>query len=70
MVRVTAVETSTAFVFTATDGTAGNSYLYEWGKRPPEGQTKTQYLQSCKREAQLLAEDEIVRKQPPTELAL
>lgn len=70
MITVTAVEAATSYVFTATDGTEENTFVCEWGKQPPEGQTKTEYLQSCKREATLLAEDEIRRKQPPTELVI
>lgn len=70
MLTVTAKETSIAYIFTVTDGTEENTFIYEWGKQPPAAQTKTQYLQSCKREAQLLAEDEIARKATPTEVVI
>lgn len=70
MLTATAKETSAAYVFTVTDGTEENTYIYEWSKQLLDGQTKTTYLQSCKREAQLLAEDEIARKAPPTELVI
>lgn len=68
MLITTAVETASAYVFTVSDGTDENTFVYEWGKEPPEGQTKTEYLKACKREAELLAADEIARKAPPTEL--
>lgn len=70
MITVTAVETQTAFIFTATDGTEENTFVYEWNILVPAGQTKTEYLKACKREALLLAEDAIARKQPPTELVV
>jgi hypothetical protein len=41
-----------------------------WGKEPPEGQDVATYLQACKREALLLAEGELARRQPPTELVI
>lgn len=43
---------------------------YTWSKTPPDGQTATEYLTACKREATLLAELELARRQPPTEIAL
>lgn len=70
MLTTTAVETGSEYIFTVTDGTAENTFVYEWGKQPPEGQTKSEYLQSCKREALLLAQDAINRKEPPTELII
>lgn len=60
----TAEQTSTTYIFTVTEGE--QVFTYEWGKQPPEGQTTDQYLQSCKREAELLAADVLTRQQEPT----
>jgi sugar/nucleoside kinase (ribokinase family) len=70
MITVTAIETATAYIFTTTDGSVENTFVYEWGKEPPDGQTEEEYLQSCKREAELLAADAIGRLQPPTPIEL
>lgn len=65
---ITAVETSDTYIFTVTDGT--NSHQYQWCKEPPEGLSTTEYLQTCKKEALLLTELEIIKKQPPTPVNL
>lgn len=71
MLTVKAFEKELSYQFDVTDGTEVNIFTYDFGKEPPhQGQTKTEYLQGCKREAQLLAEDEIARKAPPTELVI
>jgi hypothetical protein len=70
MLTVTAVETALSYILTVTDGTKEQTYQYEWGKEPPEGQTLTEYLQSCKREAELLARWEIDQKAAPTPIQI
>jgi hypothetical protein len=70
MLTISAVESTVAYIFTVTDGTDENTFIYEWGKEPSEGVELADYLQSCKREALLLAEHEIAKKQPPTELVI
>lgn len=60
----------TDYLFIVTDGTEENTFEYRWGKTPPEGQTLTEYLQNCKREAELLAQFEIDKKAPPKEIVL
>lgn len=64
----TAVETATAYVFTVTEGE--QVFTYEWGKQPSDGQKVQEYLQNCKREAELLATDSIARTQMPIEVKL
>lgn len=64
----TAAETTSVYIFTVTEGE--QSFVYEWGKQPPQGQTAPQYLQSCRREAELLAADEIAQQQAPTPINL
>jgi hypothetical protein len=68
MLTTTAVETATEYIFTVTDGDYSTSW--SWGKQPPEGQSTSEYLQSCKREAELLASHEIVQLRPPTPIVL
>lgn len=68
MLKTNAVENATSYVFSVTDGTS--SYIYEWSKQIPEGQTVTEYIQSCKREAELLAQWEIDQKGTPTPIKL
>lgn len=70
MLTTTAVENTTEYIFTVTDGTPENTFEYRWGKEPPEGQTITEYLQACKREAELLAQYEIDKKAEPTPVTL
>lgn len=41
-----------------------------WGKEPPEGQTLNDYLSNCKREFELLAAEELAKRQPPEEIVL
>ena len=43
------------------DGEPDPTYVFEcvWGKEPPEGQTKAQYLAMIKREMKLLAQGEL-----------
>lgn len=43
---------------------------WTWGKEPPEGVTVTDYLLACKREAELLAVEELAKRQPPEEIVL
>lgn len=64
----TAVETATAYVFTVID--SEQNFVYEFCKQPPEGVKLTDYLQSCKREAELLATAEIAQNQPPTPITI
>ena len=64
MFTASAVETDLSYVFTVTDGQ--KTFVYEWVKQPPEGQTTEDYLQNCKREALLLAELEVTPKPTPT----
>lgn len=68
MLTTTAVETAIDYVFTVTDGV--DTYEYRFGKEQPEGQALTEYLQVCKREAELLAQWEIDQKQPPQPLVI
>lgn len=64
----TAVETAMAYIFTVTEGT--ESFEFVWGKQLPESQTAQEYLQSCKREAELLAAHEIEQRKPPQSLEI
>jgi len=66
----TAAATATEYIFTVTDGMEENAFVYKFGKQPPEGQTLQEYLQNCKREAELLAQLEIDKKQPPQEMQI
>ncbi|MFK7695926.1 hypothetical protein, partial [Paenibacillus sp. HJGM_3] len=59
-------ETATEYIFTVTDGTEENTFIYPFGKKPLAGVTLADHQQSCKREAILLAQYEIDQKQPPT----
>jgi len=68
MLTAKAFEESTTYLFNVTDG--ADTFKYRWGKTPPEGQTLEEYLQSCKRESLLLAEDAIAKKQPPQEIVI
>lgn len=68
MLTVSATETASSYQFIVKDDESQSEFIYEWGKRPPEGHTKEEYLQSCKREAQLLAQDELDRSKEPTRL--
>lgn len=70
MLTTKAYENMTDYLFIVTDGTKENTFEYRWGKTPPEGQDLTTYLQNCKREAELLAQMEIDRKDPPQEIAI
>lgn len=70
MLTTTAVEDSREYIFTTTDGTEGNTFEYRWGKEAPEGQTVQEYLQNCKREAELLTQLEIDKNQPPQEIEI
>jgi len=63
-------EESTAYKFVVTNTIEGNSFEYEFGKQIPEGQELTEYLQNCKREAELLAQMEIDKKQTSQEIIL
>lgn len=58
--NVTAVETSNEYVFTVTDGVY--KFVYRFGK--------DQDIQVSKREAELLAQMEINKNQPPQEIIL
>jgi len=70
MLTVKAYEESTNYLFVVSDGTEENTFEYRWGKTPPPGQLLDEYLQSCKRDALLLAEDAIAKKQPPQEIVV
>lgn len=70
MLKVSGTETAVAYNFTVKDEETELTYSYEWGKQPPEGQSTAEYIQSCKREALLLAQDEIDRTKEPTPLNL
>jgi hypothetical protein len=70
MLTVKAFELDTSYRFEVTDGTEENTYVYEFGKQLPEGQTKTEYLANCKRESLALAQYEIDKKAPPKELEI
>lgn len=61
MTNVKAYEKSNAFRF---DVEIVDKPLksYKFGKNAPEGRTQEEYLQSCKREAILLAEHETAEK--------
>ena len=63
-VEIIALETATAYFITVQYGE--QSWTYEWGKEPPEGQSAEVYLQSCKQEAELLAEHELAKQVEPT----
>ena len=58
----TATETTTEYILNVTDETNGNRYVYKFGK--------DQDIQISKREAELLAQFEIDKKQPPQEILL
>ncbi|MEX2395873.1 MAG: hypothetical protein WD491_02560 [Balneolales bacterium] len=66
MLNTTAVESLTSYDFTVTDGM--KTFKYSWSKDAPEGQTTEEYIQSCKREAELLARHELDKNVEPTEL--
>lgn len=73
----TAVSTATEYIFTVTDGTEENTFRYCFGKELPlnnekdkQSLTVQEYLQNCKREAELLAQLEIDRKAPPQEIVI
>lgn len=70
MLTTKASETATEYIFSVTDGTEENTFEYRWGKMPPAGQTIEQYLQNCKREAELLAQYEIDKKAEPAPVTL
>lgn len=65
---VTVYEYLTEYLFIVNDETGENTFEYRWSKTQPEDQTLEEYLQNCKREACLLAEHEIAKKQPPLEI--
>ena len=59
MLKTTVLENNTFHVII--EDTATNiEYEYHWGKEPPDGQTKEEYLENCKQEAILLTEEKIV----------
>jgi len=68
MLATTAKETATEYILTVTDGEF--EFEYNWGKEPLEGQTLEEYLQSCKREAELLAQFEIDKNTEPMPVQL
>lgn len=70
MLALKVYEKPVEYLFCVTDGTEENTFEYRFRKEPPEGQTLETYLQSCKREAELLAQLEIDRKAPPQEIQL
>lgn len=43
---------------------------WPWDQQPPEGQSSEEYLQTCRREALLLADLELRRRQGPQEIAI
>lgn len=57
---------------TLPDGSPSPEWTHEyvWGKEPPEGQTATEYLAACKREAELLAALDPRLQPPPQEILL
>jgi len=59
-------EESNAYLCIVTD--ESNAFEYRWSKNIPEGQLLEDYLQSCKREALLLADLEIIQNQPAKEI--
>lgn len=64
----TALEMPTSYRFTVVDD--GQSFVFDWCKEPPAGQTLEDYLQQCKTEAELLAAHEIAMQAEPTPLDL
>lgn len=68
MLTTTAIETATDYILTVTDGM--NSFEYQWGKQLPQSQNLTNYLQSCKRESELLAQSEINKKETSTPIVI
>lgn len=68
MLTTKAYELETTYKFVVTDGTY--EFTYEYVKDIPAGQTKTQYLQNCKKECELLTQYEIDKLQPPEEIQL
>ena len=68
MLTTKAYELETSYLFETTDGKL--SFQYSFVKSIPEGLTKTEYLQNCKREVEALAEFEIAKLTPPEEIQL
>ena len=63
-------EDTTDYLFIVTDETTENTFHYKWSKKPPEDQSPTDYLQSCKRESELLAQYELSKKIKPQEIQI
>lgn len=71
MLLTTVSNTTQGFKFVVTDEESGD-ILFEgvWGKDIPEGMTQEAYLLKYKAEAELLANEEKVRRNPPQEISL
>ena len=59
MFDITVFENTTFHVIVKNTETT-EKYEYHWGKEPPEGQDKEEYLENCKREAILLTEEKLI----------
>ena len=59
MLDVVVFENAT-FHLIVKDNETGVEYPYHWSKEPPEGQTKEEYLENCKKEAVLLTEEKLI----------
>ena len=70
MLNTKIYESTGEYNLIVTDDTGENTFEYSFSKEIPEGQTLQEYLQNCKREAELLAKDAIARKQPPQEIVI
>lgn len=70
--EIKAYEQDTSYLFVVTETVDEKDYTfnYEYIKQPPAGQTKTQYLQNCKSEAELLAQYELDKLAPPKEILI
>ena len=59
MLEVTVYENDTFHVIVKNSET-NIEYEYHWGKELPDGQTKEEYVEICKREAILLTEEKLI----------
>ena len=70
MLNIKCYEEPNTYLFTVSNGDNSLSFDYRWGKGVSQNQTLDEYLQICKQEALLLAENEIAQSQPAQEITI